>query len=413
MLTQFSYHLPTKIIFGQPALKSLQNELVDLDAKQLLLISDSGLAQLGVVEQFVVGLNQAGFSTTPFTEVSSNPTTTEVAAGLALAREQEAQVLVALGGGSAIDVAKGIAMLLANGRTYADYQWGGQAITQRSYPLLAIPTTAGTGSEVSKVAVIVDPNNPFKKGVLSPLMFPHAAILDPKLTRSLPPWLTAATGMDAFIHALESYIGQRANPFTNQFALAALRTIWVMLPRAIANGNDMEARQAMMLAALWAGTAMDHAGLGLVHALSGPLTGHLHLHHGLANALLLPYVMRFNLPAVSPTQRQMLNDVLGLPAEADDEALVENLTHFVHKLGLPTRLNELDVSLDGVDWDTIAEETTRMVLINNNPRPASVADCRAILAEMLNSSTADTHEFLAESSPKLLIDGKWVEGNTS
>jgi alcohol dehydrogenase class IV len=381
----FVYHLPTKIIFGQPALETLQSQLADLNVKKLLLVSDSGLAQLGMVDRLVAGLSQAGFSTTPFTEVSSNPTTTEVAAGLSLAHKQDAQALIAVGGGSPIDVAKGIAMLLANGGTYADYQWGGKAITRRSYPLLAVPTTAGTGSEVSKVAVIVDPDNPFKKGVLSPLMFPHAATLDPELTRSLPPWLTAATGMDAFIHALEAYIGQRANPFTNQFALAALRAIWTMLPRATANSDDMEARQAMMLAALWAGTAMDHAGLGLVHALSGPLTGQLHLHHGLANALLLPYVSRFNLPAVALERRQMLNEVLGLPADTDDEAMVERLSQFVRDLGLPTRLNELDVSLEGVNWDTIADETTRMVLINNNPRPASVADCRAILAEMLRN----------------------------
>jgi alcohol dehydrogenase class IV len=381
----FVYHLPTKIIFGQPVLETLQSQLADLNVEKVLLVSDSGLAELGVVDQLVAGLSQAGFSTTPFTEVSSNPTTTEVAAGLSLAYKTDAQALIAVGGGSAIDVAKGIAMLLANGGTYADYQWGGRVITRRSYPLLAAPTTAGTGSEVSKVAVIVDPDNPFKKGVLSPLMFPQAAILDPELTRSLPSWLTAATGMDAFIHALETYIGQRANPFTNQFALAALRTIWTMLPRATGDGNDMDAREAMMLAALWAGTAMDHAGLGLVHALSGPLTGQLHLHHGLANALLLPYVLRFNLPAVALERRQGLNEVLGLPVDTDDEALVERLTQFVRNLGLPTRLDELDVSLDDVNWDTIAEETTRMVLINNNPRPASVADCRAILDEMLRN----------------------------
>lgn len=385
MSTQFSYHLPTKITFGQPALEALQTHLTDLKANQLLLVSDAGLAQLGIVDQFVTGLNQAGFSPTPYTGVSSNPTTTEVAAGLALAQEKSVQALVALGGGSAIDVAKGIAMLLANGGTYADYQWGGKAITQRSLPLLAVPTTAGTGSEVSKVAVIVDPANPFKKGVLSPLMFPYAAILDPELTRSLPPKLTAATGMDAFIHALETYIGQRANPHTGQLALAALRTIWHMLPRATANGSDMEARQAMLLAATWAGTAMDHSGLGLIHSLSGPLTGHLHLHHGLTNALLLPYVMRFNLPAVPAERQQVLKEIFGVSTGAGEEALVKALTDFVQHLGLPTRLQDLDVSLAGVDWDAIAQETTRMVLIKNNPRPASVADCRAILNEMLKT----------------------------
>ena len=383
MSTQFTYHLPTKIIFGQPAHEALKRELSGLNANKVLLLSDPGLAQLGLVDRISAQLKQAGHAISLFTDVSSNPTTTEVAAGLSLARVQQTEVIIALGGGSAIDVAKAIAMLLANGGSYVNYQWEGKPITQRSRPLLAVPTTAGTGSEVSKVAVIVDPDNPFKKGVLSPLMFPRAAILDPELTRSLPPRLTAATGMDAFIHALEAFIGRRANPFTDQLALAALRTAWTALPQATANGEDLVARQAMMLAALWGGTAMDHAGLGLIHALSGPLTGHLHLHHGLANALILPYVLRFNLPAISSDRRRDLNTALDLPADVNDNTLIEQITRFVRRLGLPTRLNELDVSLDNIDWDAIAEETTRMVLIGNNPRSASAVDCRSILDEML------------------------------
>ncbi len=383
MPASFVFHLPTKIIFGQPAAEALAAELAALKAERVLLVSDPGLAQLGLVDQICRQLTVAGSQIQTFTNLSSNPTTTEVAAGLAVAQAHNAQALIGLGGGSALDVAKAIAMLLANGGSYADYQWGGQAISQRSLPLLAVPTTAGTGSEVSRVAVIIDPANPLKKGVLSPLMFPHAAIADPELTRSLPGWLTAATGMDAFIHALECYIGRRANPYTDALALTTMRAIWTALPAATANGHNMAARQEMMLAALWGGMAMDHAGLGLIHALSGPLTGHLHLHHGLANALLLPYVLRFNLPEVAPERRQALNQIAGLPAEANAETLVNRLTDFVRGLGLPTTLAELNSPLAGVDWEAIATETTRMALIHNNPRPASVADCRQILDEML------------------------------
>jgi alcohol dehydrogenase class IV len=378
----FIYYLPTKIIFGQPALEAVKAELALLKAERVLFVSDPGLVQLGLVDRFQTSLGEAERAVATFTAVSSNPTTVEVAAGLALARDQNIQALVALGGGSAIDVAKAIAMLMTNGGSYSDYQWGGKRISERSLPLLAAPTTAGTGSEVSRVAVIVDPDNPFKKGVLSPLMFPHAAVVDPVLTRSLPPQLTAATGMDAFIHALECYLGRRANPYTDQFCLAALETAWTALPQAVANGSDMSARQAMMLVALWGGTAMDHAGLGLIHSLSGPLTGHLHLHHGLANALILPYAMRFNLPAVPPERRQRLNLAFGLPVDAEDETLVAALIQFVRGLGLPTHLSELDQSLEGVDWASVAEETTRMVLLQNNPRPVTVADCETILAQM-------------------------------
>ncbi len=353
-----------------------------LQIERALLVSDSGLVKVGLVDQLAAPLQEAGFGITLFANVSSNPTTTEVAAGLETARQAGITALVALGGGSAIDVAKGIAMLLANGGSYADYQWGGKAITQRSAPLLAVPTTAGTGSEVSRVAVIVDPDNSFKKGVLSPLMFPRAAICDPALTVSQPAWLTAAAGMDAFIHALECYVGRRANPYTDQLALAALRTAWEWLPQATANGTNLQAREQMMLAALWGGSAMDHAGLGLIHALSGPLTGHLHLHHGLTNALLLPHVMRFNLPVINSERRRTLNRIFDLPSVARPEATVLRLTEFVRNLGLPTRLSELDRPLENVDWQAIAEETTRMALIQNNPREAAVEDCREILSSV-------------------------------
>lgn len=381
-MNKFAFHLPTKILFGQPAREALPVELAALNAKKVLLVSDPGLSQIGLVEKIQEALQNTGIDVAVFTAVSTNPTTDEVAAGLNLAREHQADALIALGGGSPIDVAKGIALVLANGGSYADYQWGGKPITRRSWPLLAVPTTAGTGSEVSKVAVVSDPNNPFKKGVLSPLMFPHAAIVDPELTRALPGWLTAATGMDAFIHALEAFVGQRANPFTDQLALAAMQTAWTHLPRATANGNHMASREQMMLAALWGGMAMDHAGLGLIHALSGPLTSHLHLHHGLANAIILPHVVRFNLPAIPDQRRRMLNDSFGLAATANDETFVSTLTQFVRNLGLPTSLRELDLSLNGVAWDAIAEETTRMVLIHNNPRSATQDECRTILEQM-------------------------------
>jgi alcohol dehydrogenase class IV len=196
--------------------------------------------------------------------------------------------------------------------------------------------------------------------------------------------------MDALSHALECYIGQRANPYTDQLAMAALETIRTSLPQAVANGDDLSARNSMMLAALWAGTAMDHAGLGLIHALSGPLTSYLHLHHGLANALILPYALRFNLPAIPTARLQRLNQAFGLPVDTTGEVLVETLTRFVRRLGLPTHLSELNMALTGINWATIAEETTRMVLIHNNPRPVTVADCEAILMQMLSPDVTKT-----------------------
>ena len=379
---KFNFHLPTKVIFGQGCLESLPAELASMDAAKVLLVADPGLDQLGLTSQLEISLTRENVEVATFTSVTSNPTSDEVEAGVAIARESRLDTIIALGGGSPIDVAKGIALVLANGGTYADYQWAGKEIIHRSRPLIVIPTTAGTGSEVSKVAVVSDPENPFKKGVLSPLMFPHAAIVDPELTRTLPARLTAATGMDAFIHALEAFSGRRANPFTDRLALAAMESAWTHLPLAFADGHNMAAREQMMLAALWGGMAMDQSGLGLIHALSGPLTTHLHLHHGLANALLLPAVLRFNMPAIPLARRTMLNELFGLAADAGEEPLIAILTDFVRDLGLPTSLSQLNIPLENVDWDIIAEETTRMVLIGNNPRPASGADCRLILEEI-------------------------------
>ena len=379
----FTYQLSTKIIFGLPALEALDGELRLIEAQRVLLVSDPGLDAIGLVEHFQARLSTNGRAIIPFTAVSSNPTSDEVAAGLVIAQEIEAQAIIALGGGSPIDVGKGIAMLLSNGGSYADYQWGGDTITQRSLPLLAVPTTAGTGSEVSKVAVIVDTERPFKKGVLNPLIFPHAAVLDPELTRSLPPVLTAATGIDAFTHALEAYTGHRANPHTDMLALAALETIEWALPRAIADGNDMEARQGMMLASTWAGTAMDHAGLGLIHSLSGPLTGALHLHHGLTNAILLPPVLHFNLPAIAPERLAHLKQTFGLAPESPDQALIDAITQFVHDLGLPTSLSEVADPSKLADPESLIEDTLRMAMTPNNPRTVTATDVEYLLNELI------------------------------
>lgn len=383
MIPNFRFQMPVKVVFGAPVQEVLPQELLALQAQKVLLVSDRGLEENGLLDLVSASMNKSRFQISTYLDVSSNPTSWEVMDGLELAKIRDVDTIIALGGGSPIDVAKGIALLMANGGTYADYQWGGKQIEERSWPLIAVPTTAGTGSEVSKVAVVSDPENPFKKGVLSPLMFPHVAVVDPELTRGLPPNLTAATGMDAFIHALEAYVGQRANPFTDQLALGAMQEIWTFLPRAVNDGQDIRARQQMMLAALWGGMAMDQSGLGLVHALSGPLTTHLHLHHGLTNGIILPHVVKFNLPAIPPQRLRALNSLFGLSGQ-DGDALVAALTNFVANLGLPTSLHQLDIAPDKIDLDSIAAETTRMVLINNNPRPAAVDDCRNLVQQMMD-----------------------------
>lgn len=351
-------------------------------ASRALLVTDPGLAATGLPADIGAALEHAGVEVALYADVAGNPTTDHVAAARALAEERQIEAVIAIGGGSAIDTAKAAAMLLANGGEYAEYQWEGRAVKSRSRPLVAVPTTAGTGSEVSKVAVISDPSAPFKKGVLSPLMFAHAAVIDPSVTIGLPSHLTAATGMDAFVHALEAYTGLGANPVSDMLALEAMRLVVSSLRTATHDGTSIDARRQMMLAAIYGGISMDQAGLGLVHALSGGLCSHLHLHHGLANALLLPFVVEFNMPAIAADRRRVLNGLFGLVDDASANDLVDAITDLVTSLGLPVGLADRRDQTADTDWDAVAEESMRMVMVRNNPRPVRLDDCRALLDAM-------------------------------
>jgi alcohol dehydrogenase class IV len=384
----FNFYSPVKLVFGQPtadslpvALDEIRNESgPDAGAQRVLLISDAGLRDVGLVDEITLVLRENRWDVTVFTDVRSNPTTQDVEAGLEIARRENVHALVAVGGGSVIDVAKGIGLLMTNGGSYADYQWRGRPIERPILPLVALPTTSGTGSEVTKVAVIADEETHFKKGVLSPQMFCRAAIVDPALTLSLPARLTATTGADALVHALEAFVGRRANPASDALALAALTRAWRFLPRATHCGEDVEAREGMALASTLAGLAFDQSGLGIIHSLAGPLAERYDLHHGLCTGLLLPYGLGFNLPALGE-KRDVLLRVLQLPDIASNEEVVEHLKGWLRELGLPLTLSELGIK--DPDLAALAEEASRMVLLPNNPRPATTGDCQKVLEQLL------------------------------
>lgn len=377
-MTQFGFHSPVKLIFGQPVAEALPAAVKELGVRRVLLVSDPGLVGIGLVDEMERLLHGACGSVAVFAEVQSNPTVRDVDAGLEAARQAEA--LVAVGGGSVIDVAKGIGLLATNGGTYADYQWRGQPITRPILPLIAVPTTAGTGSEATKVTVIADAETHFKKGVLSPHLFPRVAIVDPALTLSVPPRLTAATGADVLVHALEAFTGRRSSPVSDVFALTAFKKAWRSLPQATHHGDDLEARAEMALASTLAGMAFDQSGLGIIHSLAGPLAGQYDLHHGLSNALLLPYGLAFNL-SVLGEKRDVLLEAMDLPGDTSDEQVVNVLREWVRGLGLPLTLSEVGIS--DPDLAALGDEASRMVLLPNNPRPASAEDCRRIMEQML------------------------------
>ncbi len=374
MSSSFTFELPTRVLVGRP----WQDTLLEVIEGQLSavvgVVTDKGVRSACGVDPFVERLRGAGVAAVVFDDVETNPTSTAVSAARDLFAREGVSSVVAVGGGSAIDVAKAVAMLLTNGGEMEDYQWKGRPITVPSLPLYAVPTTAGTGSEVSHVTVIIDEVRRFKLGVASRYLFPRLAVLDPQVTATMPARIAAATGMDALSHAIEAYFSRAASPFTDALALYAARTVWHTLPRVVHGPATAEDRCQMLVAASMAGIAMDQGGLGLVHALSGPLGGRWNVHHGTANAVLLGPVVAFNLPAVEHKLPGLLNALdLSVPPLELPKALAE----FVAGLGLPTRISELGIPRESLQG--IAEEALRMRVIVNNPREVALAEALAVL----------------------------------
>ncbi len=347
----------TTIRFDFGAVAHLPEDMAAVGVTRPLLVTDKGVRAAGLADR-VIALLPAGAPV--FDETPGNPTEEAVDAALAVYRAHGCDGVVALGGGSAIDLAKGVSLMATHEpplRQYALILGGAPKIRADVAPLIAIPTTAGTGSEVGRGTVLS-----FKDGrkmsVIAPSMFPRRAICDPELTLGLPPMLTAATGMDALTHCIECYIAPMENPPAGAIALdGAIRAVQ-NLPRAVRNGQDRQARWEMLMASMMGAMAFQK-GLGAVHAMSHALGGlkEAHLHHGTLNAVLLPAVLRFNAPAVGD-KYERLGRALGLPANVALDRFIED---FSRDLGLPTRLSQMGVSRDWfplVAENAMADHTT-------------------------------------------------------
>jgi alcohol dehydrogenase class IV len=373
----FHFHLPTHLIVTSNAAEDLINLLGASLDPSVLFLSDHGIVKAGIGEPVLHQVSEAGIPFALFRDIPENPNVEAVDRALAAAIEVEATHIVALGGGSVIDTAKAVGILASHpGMLWEDLQWGRTAIQNPAIPVIAIPTTAGTGSEVTHVTVIGDRTG-FKKGVVHAQVFPKAAILDGGLTRSLPSRLTAATGMDALVHAVEAYLGKRSNPVTDMYALEAMQAIVRWLPVAVVDGNNLAARQQMILSATYAGIAMDQSGLGLAHALCGPLAGKYHLHHGLGVAVLLPATLAFNAPAIQPEKWTALSEALCLPEDSSPQDLGQWARDFLRNLDLPVLLSELGIQ--AADLPKIAADAGRMAMFANNVRQATLDDCIELL----------------------------------
>ncbi len=367
----------TTVQFGFGELKAVADGLAQLGISRPLIVTDRGLAATDLIGRLravspVLG-NAALFAETP-----TNPTEEAVLAALAVYREHDCDGLIAIGGGSPIDLAKGVALLAGHDgplETYAAILGGIPKITAKVAPVIAIPTTAGTGSEVGRAALITL-NDGRKLGFISPHLIPKLAVCDPELTLGLPAWLTAATGMDAITHCIETYLSPRDNPVAEAIALDGLKRAVGHIERAVVDGSDREARKEMLMAALQGGLTFQK-GLGAVHALSHPLGGlkQVSLHHGTLNAVLLPAVLRFNEPSAKDKYAE-IRRTLGLPADVD---LAEWIAGLTARLGMPASLSAMGVPREVLP--AIAEAAVKDHSSASNPRAASAADYEAMLEE--------------------------------
>ena len=343
-----------------------------------LVVTDPGIVRLGLLAPLMEALR--GLRPPVFDATPPNPTEEAVEAAAELYRASGCDGVIAIGGGSSLDLAKGVALVATHPGPldhYAAITGGTAKITAATAPVIAIPTTAGTGSEVGRAALLTLRDGR-KLGFISPHLIPKQAICDPDLTLGLPPYLTAATGMDALTHCFETYMSPRKNPPADAIALDGAARAWTWLPRAVADGSSAEARSEMMMAALEGGLTFQK-GLGAVHGLSHALGGSKDpvLHHGTLNAVLLPAVLRFNAGAV-PEKYDRLRQVLGLPLGAD---LAEAVAHLVRAIGLPGSLRQM-----GVRDDMLEAAAAAAVLDHStatNPRPVDRQQYETLLREAM------------------------------
>jgi alcohol dehydrogenase class IV len=312
--------------------------------KRVLLVTDKVLHELGVLQPMMDALDAHGMQVTVFDGVLPDPTYTQVEEGVALGRSIGADAVLAVGGGSPIDAAKVIAAGLTNPVPIKKLT-GIRKVKKPSLPLYVVPSTAGTGSEVTMAAVVSDPESHEKTPVIDPDTIPVAAALDPEVQMGMPPAITAATGMDALTHAVEAYLSKKATPETDRYALAAARMIFECLPRAYADGNDMEAREALALASCYAGLAFTKAYVGYVHAIAHTFGARYGTPHGLANAIVMPYILEYSLDAASDRMADLaVAAKLGEPQDGRRllaQRLVDRVREMNVELGVPETLEAL------------------------------------------------------------------------
>ncbi|MEP1385401.1 MAG: iron-containing alcohol dehydrogenase [Paraglaciecola sp.] len=378
----FTFNTTKSIVNAPNSSLNLAQYCENLNMTKVLLVTDPGIVKLGLHLNMLANLEASSLDYVLFSEVEVDPPMAVIENALAFAKQHQIDGVVGLGGGSSLDTAKLIAALTQSSQTL-EQVFGVDKLLHSRLPLIQIPTTAGTGSEVTPISIVTT-GEAMKMGIVSSVLLPDIALLDASLTVNLPPHITAATGIDAMVHAIEAYTSNiKKNPYSDMLAIEALKLMSKNIQQAVHQGSDLQARANMMLGATMAGQAFANAPVAAVHALAYPLGGHYHIPHGLSNSLVLPHVLKFNAPAAAPLYAQLADIIIPniastlTTAEEKTAAFIQYLEDLIINLNLPNRLASLDIpqsALTMLAKDALKQER----LLVNNPRTMNEADILAI-----------------------------------
>lgn len=366
MITSFEFILPTKIRYGTGVVKELGTELQRMQAKKVMVITDKGLVKAGMVDKILPFIQGQGIPYILYDEIEANPKDYNVERAAEIARKEAVDAIVAFGGGSPIDAAKAVAVLARQGGRARDYQGKGK-IQADCIPIVTIPTTAGTGSEVTFSSVITDSAEKFKFTIKSPAIAAKVALVDPELTLTVPPLITAATGIDALTHAIEGYTANCTEPIAEAVGLYAVEYIAGSIVEAVKNGGNLAARDKMMMGSLLAGLSFSHADVASVHCMAEALGSMYDAPHGMCNAILLPYVMEYNLPAAEAKYARIAR-AMGIEEKEDCKAALKGI-QYIKKLSKEIGLPGIQsLAIKKEDFERLAEMSVKNGSNDSNPR---------------------------------------------
>ncbi len=363
----FNFFVKSNIVFGNGSINELPNVIKKYDFKKVMVVYDFGVKAAGISNKVLEEIEKTGVEVIVFDKVIPNPTNEVVEEAAELAKAAKVDGFIAVGGGSSIDLAKAVNILMTNDGSIGEYG-GVNMVKNECLPLIAIPTTAGTSSEITNVSALIDTEKVIKYVVIDNKIVPSDVIADPEFTKSVPKSVTAATGMDAITHAVESYISNMATPLTEYNSLKAFEIMYKNITRVVNDGDDMVAREEMMLGCIIAGYAFSNANLGLVHGIAHTLSAHFKLAHGMANATVLPYVMEYNAKSC-PDKMIELAKVIGLKTsgnvDEDKYLLSKELLKLTKILEIKT-LSEQGINKS--DFEMLADDVLKEPVLNFNPR---------------------------------------------